>query len=428
MSFPRYPRYKDSGVEWLGEVPEHWAQVPLKYVSTHNDDVLDEKTPPDAEIAYVDISSVDAVSGIKSKETMLFSSAPSRARRRVQHGDVIVSTVRTYLKAIAQIRDPEENMIVSTGFAVIRPRGELVPDFLGYLVSAGFFVEQVIARSTGVSYPAINASELVRIPVPFPDPAEQTAIAAFLDRETAKIDGLVLEQRRLMELLKEKRQAVISHVVTKGLNPKAPMKPSGIEWLGDVPEHWSVKPLRRFSCLVQSGPFGSQLHANEYVENCTPVINPTNLVDGTIVPNYEITITDAVVNRLSHQQLRNGDVVFSRRGELGRCALVTNAEDGWLCGTGSMILRLQRSEYNAGYLSRFFSLSVMRQYFESYSIGSVMDSLSSATLLSTPMVVPPVDEQGEISQFINAEAATFETPSPPKPNAPSTCSRNAAPR
>lgn len=246
MSFPRYPTYKDSGVEWLGEVPGHWRAVRLKTVSTHNDDVLDESTAPDAEIAYVDISSVDGINGIKTKEDMLFAAAPSRARRRVKHGDVIVSTVRTYLKAIARIRTPEENLVVSTGFAVIRPRGELVPDFLGHLVSAGFFVDQVIARSTGVSYPAINASELVAIPVPVPPPSEQTQIAAFLDRETAKIDGLVAEQRRLMALLKEKRQAVISHTVTRGLNPHAPMKPSGVEWLGDVPTHWEVGPVKRF--------------------------------------------------------------------------------------------------------------------------------------------------------------------------------------
>src|SRR5450759_5311038 len=97
MSFPRYPIYKDSGVEWLGEVPAHWKIAPLKSVSTHNDDVLDETTAPDAEIAYVDISSVDGVNGIKTKETMLFAAAPSRARRRVRHGDVIVSTVRTCL-------------------------------------------------------------------------------------------------------------------------------------------------------------------------------------------------------------------------------------------------------------------------------------------------------------------------------------------
>ena len=216
---------------------------PLKAVSTHNDDVLDETTAPDTEIVYVDISGVDGVTGINSKETMLFSAAPSRARRRVRHGDVIVSTVRTYLRAIARIRDPEENLIVSTGFAVVRPRSQLAPDFLGYLLSASHFVEQVIARSTGISYPAINASELVGIPVSLPPLPEQIAIATFLDRETAKIDALVAEQQRLIELLKEKRQAVISHAVTKGLNPSAPVKPSGIEWLGDVPEHWEVTKI-----------------------------------------------------------------------------------------------------------------------------------------------------------------------------------------
>ena len=112
MSFPRYPSYKDSGVAWLGEVPEHWKVAPLKSVSTHNDDVLDESSALDAEICYVDISSVDCINGIKTKEDMLFAAAPSRARRRVKHGDVIVSTVRTYLKAIARIREPEQNLVV----------------------------------------------------------------------------------------------------------------------------------------------------------------------------------------------------------------------------------------------------------------------------------------------------------------------------
>ena len=227
--------------------------APLKTVATHNDKVLDENMPPDAEIMYVDISSVDGVNGIAAKEAMLFGDAPSRARRRVRHGDVIVSTVRTYLRAIACIRDPEENLIVSTGFAVVRPRNELVPSFLGHVLTASYFVEQVIARSTGVSYPAINASDLVAIPVLVPPLAEQSSIAEFLDRETAKIDGLVEEQRRLIELLKEKRQAVISRAVTKGLNRHAPMKPSGIEWLGDVPEHWDVMRVKHLTRSIEQG-------------------------------------------------------------------------------------------------------------------------------------------------------------------------------
>ena len=121
MSLPRYPEYKDSGVEWLGEVPVHWVELPLKTVASYNDDVIDEATDSDQEILYVDISGVDRAVGIVAKEAMLFSAAPSRARRKVKDGDVIVSTVRTYLRAIARIVEPEKNLVVSTGFAVIRP-------------------------------------------------------------------------------------------------------------------------------------------------------------------------------------------------------------------------------------------------------------------------------------------------------------------
>jgi type I restriction enzyme S subunit len=235
MSFPRYKKYKPSGVEWLGDVPEHWEVKPLKTVASFNDEVLPESFGAEEEIEYVDIGSVSFAGGIERMETMLYGNAPSRARRKVRDGDVIASTVRTYLKAIAPVIDPPANMIVSTGFAVIRPRVGLVPHFAKFALQTNFFVDAVISLSTGVSYPAINASEMARIAITVPPPPEQTQIAAFLDRETAKIDELVAEQRRLMELLKEKRQAVISHAVTQGLNPKAPMKPSGIEWLGDVP-------------------------------------------------------------------------------------------------------------------------------------------------------------------------------------------------
>jgi type I restriction enzyme S subunit len=155
---------------------------------------------------------------------------------------VIVSTVRTYLRAIATVRVPPENLIASTGFAVIRPR-DIETSYLGYAMQTEFVISEIIARSVGVSYPAINASDLISIKRPVPPRVEQAAIASFLDRETAKIDALVEEQRRLIELLKEKRQAVISHAVTKGLDPTAPMKDSGVEWLGDVPAHSTLGRL-----------------------------------------------------------------------------------------------------------------------------------------------------------------------------------------
>jgi type I restriction enzyme S subunit len=257
MSFPRYPTYKRSGVEWLGEVPEHWQEKPLKTITSINDEVLPESLSRDYEIEYVDIGSVSLANGIEKTEAMLFGDAPSRARRIPRDGDVLVSTVRTYLKAIAPVVNPPSNLVASTGFAVVRPRHELEPGFLKYALQEEHFIQQVISRSTGVSYPAINASDVAKISLNLPGSSEQLAIATFLNHETAKIDALIAEQQRLIELLQEKRQAVISHAVTKGLNPHAPMKDSRVEWLGEVPEHWEVTQLRHYSKSIPGFAFPS---------------------------------------------------------------------------------------------------------------------------------------------------------------------------
>lgn len=185
-------------------------------------------------------------------------------------------------------------------------------------------------------------------------------------------------------------------------------KDSGVEWLGQIPAEWDSMALRRFGCMVQAGPFGSQLHAEEYVFGGTPLVNPINMVNGRIVPDDHVTVANNVLQRLPHQVLRRGDIVFSRRGELGRCALVTATEAGWLCGTGSMIVRIEEGDFDPGYLSAYLSLGLVRQYFESYSVGAVMDSLSSATLLSLPLVVPPLPEQTAIAAFLDREVAKIE--------------------
>ena len=248
-----YSRYRDSGVEWLGQVPEHWQVRRLKLVASMNDDTLSESEDPMRPIAYVDIGSLDSTHGITEMEEMVFEDAPSRARRLVCDGDTIVSTVRTYLRAIAPVSLPPPEMVVSTGFAVIRPRA-LHRGFAPWALREHRFVEEIVARSTGVSYPAINASDIGELPLPLPPLDEQRAIAAYLDRETERIDALVAKKRLLIERLEEYRTALITRTVTRGLPPDAArtagldpsprLKPSGVEWLGQVPEHWEVKELK----------------------------------------------------------------------------------------------------------------------------------------------------------------------------------------
>jgi type I restriction enzyme S subunit len=400
VSFPRYPSYKDSGVEWLGKVPQHWEVKPLKAVTTHNDEVLDETTAPDTEIAYVDISSVDGVNGINAKETMPFSAAPSRARRRVKHGDVIVSTVRTYLRAIARIREPEDNLVVSTGFAVVRPRDVLVPDFLGNILSASYFVEQVIARSTGVSYPAINASELVAIPVTVPPKDEQAEIAEFLDRETGKIDELVAEQRRLMELLQEKRQAVISHAVTRGLNPAAPLKPSGIEWLGDVPTHWEVISIKWLSPVKRGAsprPIDDPKYFDDEGEFAWVRIADVSACDGVL---NETTQRLSELGSSLSVKIAPGELFVSIAGTVGKpciSAIKACIHDGFVY--------FPTLKVNPLFLYRIFEGGVC---YGGLGKWGTQLNLNTDTIGSIRVALPPAAELDEILAFLDAELAKLD--------------------
>jgi len=301
MSFPRYPEYKDSGVAWLGEVPAHWEVTPVKAVASCNDDVLDEAADEDFEIEYVEISGVSADRGIVETSVLPFGKAPSRARRRVRHGDTLVSTVRTYLRAIASVKMPAENLIASTGFAVIRPRA-VDPEFLGYLFHSEYLISEVIARSVGVSYPAINASELMRLVVPLPSVVEQVAIATFLDRETAKIDALVAEQEKLIALLKEKRQAVISHAVTQGLDPNVPMKDSGIEWLGEVPATWEIWKLAHAFGTIGSGTTPPSGEHHWYEDGTIPWVTTGELSEN-IISETAKCVTPAALDQFTSLRL-----------------------------------------------------------------------------------------------------------------------------
>ena len=221
-----------------------WSSKRLKYLATYNDEVLSESTNEEKEIDYVEISGVSLSRGIEKIERMSFGQAPSRARRKVRTGDILISTVRTYLRAIAMVDETSLDLIASTGFCVVRPNDDVDSGFLGWAAKSEPFVSEVVARSVGVSYPAINASELVTIDMPLPPFDTQRRIARFLDEKTARIDGLIEKKRLLLDRLAEKRQTLITHAVTKGLDPDVPMKPSGIEWLGDIPAHWELLRLK----------------------------------------------------------------------------------------------------------------------------------------------------------------------------------------
>ncbi|MBI3147088.1 MAG: restriction endonuclease subunit S [Betaproteobacteria bacterium] len=328
VRYPQYPSYEQTPCSWLQEVPAHWSFKRLKNVATYNDEALDEHTDPDFEIEYVDISSVSLTKGVESSETFRFEKAPSRARRKVKHGDVIVSTVRTYLKAIAPISTPPDNMIVSTGFAVVRPMDKLYSGYAGYLLQSNGFVGEVAANSVGVSYPAINASDLVRIAALEPPLDEQEAIARFLDFKTAQIDALIAKKEILLERLAEKRTALISHAVTKGLDPSVPMKDSGSEWLGDIPTEWCAKKLK----YVGTTRYGLG-EPPQKLDGGIPFIRATDIYRGQIDGSQVQTVDPESVPWSRNPALKGKDILVVRSGAYtGDSAIVPTEWAGAIAG------------------------------------------------------------------------------------------------
>lgn len=201
---------KDSGVDWIGEIPEHWVIKKLKYVCSFNDEVLSETTG-NIKIKYVEIGDVDFHEGITNHTEYAFIDAPSRARRITRVNDVIISTVRTYLKAIAKIE--EDNLVVSTGFAVLRAK-EINSSYLSYALMNESFVSEVLASSTGVSYPAITASSLSSIPIAIPPIEEQIVISNYLFQKCSIINSNINIHKQQILLLQERKQIIINEVVT----------------------------------------------------------------------------------------------------------------------------------------------------------------------------------------------------------------------
>jgi len=208
-------KMKDSGIEWLGEIPEHWEVRPLKYITFINKESLPEITDKDYEIQYIDIGNVNHDGLLTPPQIMDFGHSPSRARRVVKQGDIIVSTVRTYLKAIAYINSKEKNLIASTGFAVLSSTGIIVPKYLYFLISSQKIIDTISSQSKGVSYPAINSSDLGSIPIWFPNSIkEQEKILQHLEYEIEKNRKLIFETEKEISLLKEYRTTLISEAVT----------------------------------------------------------------------------------------------------------------------------------------------------------------------------------------------------------------------
>ena len=402
---PRYESYKDSGVQWLGEIPNHWDVKQLKFAVTCNDEALGENTEPDYEILYVDISSVSLTDGIKHKEELSFKNAPSRARRIVKSGDVLVSTVRTYLKAITYVEFAEENLIASTGFAILRPSEKFDSKFIGYWIQSEGMVGNIVANSVGVSYPAINSTDLVRLPIVEAPLIEQKIIADFLDKRLAQVDALIAKQETLLEKLAEQRVALISHAVTKGLDPDVEMKESGIEILGNIPQQWKIKRLKFL--LSEKLKYGANESAESEDKENPRYIRITDIDDSGNLKDE--TFKSLEFEKAEEYLLNDADILLARSGAtVGKSYLYKAESVGIACYAGYLIrARLDQVNYNPEFVNYFLQSKQYWDWISSINIQATIQNVSAEKYNDLTLAIPPLEEQKQLIEYLKNEDEKF---------------------
>lgn len=260
----------------------------------------------------------------------------------------------------------------------LRPRAEVTDGrFLAWWARHAHASGQIAAVSSGANIKHIGSDGLKDLRIHVPALHEQRRIADFLDDRVARIDQIITARRQ---------QSMAGENLFQARKESL---------LYSTPEAASL-PLRRLRCLVQTGPFGSQLHSDEYVEDGWPVVNPACISRGRLHELRGMSVDEEVRARLARHVLREGDIVFGRRGELGRAGLVTSSEVGWVCGTGSLLVRLFDDRARPAFIMNLLSTSRVRHYFQLQSVGSTMDNLNTDILLSVPLMLPAVEQQDGI--------------------------------
>lgn len=390
---------------WSGDVPETWKVAPLKHCIAFRSDSLSEGTNPDYWFRYVDIGSVTAGSGVTGYAEMAFRDAPSRARKRVRRGDTIVSTVRTYLKAIARIED-DEDVIVSTGFAVLDPC-EFDSLYLTFLISSDLVCEEIERRSWGIAYPAISETSMSSIVVPIPPLLEQQLIADYLRRACTKLDSACSVLERQLQTLDDYRKSLIQETVTRGLDPTVDMKPSGYEYLGSVPSTWGMSPLLYLG-EMQNGiskdgdSFGSGYPFVSYGDVYRNVFLP-RAVEGLVESNSE--------ERYRYSVKKN-DAFFTRTSEtideVGFASVCLESIENATFAGFLIRFRPNTCKLNMRFAAYYFRSENLRAYFAREMVSVTRASLSQNLLGRLVVPLPPLDEQERIANYLDDKCSVVD--------------------
>jgi type I restriction enzyme, S subunit len=382
MSFPRYPSYKDSGIEWLGEVPEHWQTARLRWISKRysggtpdklNLDYWADGTIPWLNSGAVNEPIITEPSAYITEEALLKSSA-----KWIPKG-ALVMALAGQGKTKGMVAQLTIKTTCNQSMAAIIATEEIEARFLYWWLVTNY--QNIRNMAGGDLRDGLNLELLGNIPCPLLPYEEQQTIAAFLDRETAKIDALIAEQQRLIGLLKEKRQSVISHAVTKGLNPNALMKDSGIEWLGEVPNHWQTMQFKRLAAIQNGRDY-------KHIE--------TNGTDG-----YPVIGSGGEFARATEYLFTGESVLLGRKGTIDKPLYINGSF--WVVDT------MFYTVVNTNAVPKYLYFCVLTIRFDLYSTSTAVPSMTQNDLGSIYFAIPDIEEQQTIAAFLDRETSKLDT-------------------
>ena len=412
MSFPRYPSYRDSGVEWLGAVPEHWHVDRLKasITSCRNGIWGEEAQGDENDIPCVRVADFDRqkLQVQLCQPTIRNVTDKERVGRLLERGNLLLEKSgggEGQPVGCVVLYDDPQPAVCSNFVAKVELAPGMNPSYWRYVHAAAYAVRLTIGsinQTSGIQN--LDQDRYFNERAAFPPSDEQAAIATFLDHETAKIDALVAEQDRLIELLKEKRQAVISHAVTKGLDPSVPMKDSGVEWLGEVPAHWTVGGLTRFI-----GPVVDYRgRTPTKVDEGTYLVTARNIRDGRIdyEASEEYVDPDSAASLLARGKPELDDLLFTMEAPLGQVALIDRTD----IALAQRIVKFRGvpNLMKSSYLLYWLMSTGCQSRLETLATGSTALGIKASKLGMIECLAPPVGEQDSIVEFVRWETRQLD--------------------
>ena len=388
----RYSEYKDSGVEWLGEIPRHWGLIKSKYLWKESFNISEQGNEE-----LLSVSQYDGITPAKGDTR----SEALDGYKIVKKDDLVINIMLAWMGGLGI---SAYNGIVSPAYCVYKLNHNYNPRFFHYLYKTPLYLSEFAKHSTGVipSRWRMYTDDFGQVLSLIPPIEEQNAIVAYLDKVTSKIDAAIAQQQKMIELLNERKQIIINNAVTKGLDPTAKMKPSGIPWLGNIPAHWELFRLKYLFTGYKAGPFGSSLITNALLEDGSILVyTPEHVAEQrTSIPN-NLYLPENRRNELKKFFVKKGDVIFPIVGSLGRAMIIEEAMPEGIINQRLAMFSIRKEFLDTDYFMWVFGKS---KFYESYiknvQRGSFIVNLTKTLVGDMPFVLPPINEQKEISIFI----------------------------